>query len=179
MAFSVADLKLYFERAKPFIIVWCIVRVFFASGILGKAATAAAAAGLAFVCKSMPALVPGPFAVQLKKLDDMSSTSNKRLLLALGIDAAGIALALFEPRWLRVAAGGAGFAPVAAFVFQYVFSLPPVTAALALEESGILPQVVRVLPTATAGWAIKEGISSPRGLWSSIKAALAGVGIKL
>ena len=88
-------------------------------------------------------------------------------------------LALFEPRWLRMIVGGAGWAPVSTFVIQYVYSLIPVTAAAALEESGILPGFFRITPTATIAWALKEGISSPRGLWAAVKAAANGVGIKI
>ena len=56
-----ASVKLFLARAKPFLLVWLVIRVF-SSGFLGKTATAAAAAGLAFVCKTMPALVPAPAA---------------------------------------------------------------------------------------------------------------------
>jgi hypothetical protein len=49
----------------------------------------------------------------------------------------------------------------------------------ALEESGILPGFLRITPTATIAWALKEGISSPRGLWAAVKAAANGVGIKI
>lgn len=75
--------------------------------------------------------------------------------------------------------GGAGWAPVATFVIQYVYNLVPVTAVAALEESGILPSFLRITPTATIAWALKEGISSPRGLWAAVKSAANGVGIKL
>ena len=129
-------------------------------------------------------------------------------------------MALFEPRWLRVIVGGAGWAPVSTFVIQYVYSLIPLTAVreflltaavglfgksggderkrgeakknpkktskkklplqvAALEESGILPSFLRITPTATIAWALKEGISSPRGLWEAVKVAANGVGIKL
>ena len=50
-----ANVKLFLARAKPFFLVWLVIRVF-SSGFLGKTATAAA--GLAFVCKTMPAFVP-------------------------------------------------------------------------------------------------------------------------
>lgn len=85
-----ANLKLFLARAKPFFLVWLVIRVF-SSGFLGKTATAAAAAaaGLAFACKAMPALVPGPAAEQLRRIDALSATSNQRLLLSLGVDAVG------------------------------------------------------------------------------------------
>ena len=51
--------------------------------------------------------------------------------------------------------------------------------AAALEESGILPSFLRITPTATIAWALKEGISSPRGLWAAVKTAANGIGIKL
>ena len=83
-----ASVKLFLARAKPFLLVWLVIRVF-SSGFLGKTATAAAAAGLAFVCKTMPALVPAPAAEQLRRIDALSASSNQRLLLSLGVDAVG------------------------------------------------------------------------------------------
>ena len=83
-----ANVKLFLARAKPFFLVWLVIRVF-SSGFLGKTATAAAAAGLAFVCKTMPAFVPAKAAEQLRRIDALSATSNQRLLLSLGVDAVG------------------------------------------------------------------------------------------
>lgn len=102
-------------------------------------------------------------------------TPDERLLLAPGVDAAGVSLALLEPRWLRAVVGGAGFAPLAAFVVRCVFALPPVTAAAVLEEVG--PSFLRLAPTAVVGWEDKGGrVVAARAV---IKGALAGVGIKL
>lgn len=103
-----ANIKLYLERAKPFFLVWLVIRVF-SSGFFGKTATAAAAAGLAVVCKSLPSLVPAKAAEQLIRIDALSASSNQRLLLSLVVDAVGAFLALFEPRWLRTIVGGAGW----------------------------------------------------------------------
>jgi hypothetical protein len=103
-----ANIELFLARAKPFLLVWLVIRVF-SSGFLGKTATAAAAAGLAFASRAMPALVPARAAEQLKKIDTLSASSNQRLLLSLSVDAVGAFLALFEPRWLRMIVGGAGW----------------------------------------------------------------------
>ena len=83
-----ANVRLFLSKAKPFFLVWLVIRLF-SSGFLGKTATAAAAAGLALVCKSMPALVPAKAAEQLRRIDALSSSSNQRLLLSLGVDAVG------------------------------------------------------------------------------------------
>ena len=83
-----ANVRLFLSRAKPFFLVWLVIRVF-SSGFLGKTATAAAAAGMAFCCKTMPSLVPAKAAEQLRRIDALSASSNQRLLLSLGVDAVG------------------------------------------------------------------------------------------
>ena len=83
-----ANVRLFLSRAKPFFLVWLVIRLF-SSGFLGKTATAAAAAGLAFVCKTMPSVVPARAAEQLRRIDALSASSNQRLLLSLGVDAVG------------------------------------------------------------------------------------------
>jgi hypothetical protein len=52
--------------------------------------------------------------------------------------------------------------------------IPPLTALAAAEESGYI-NWARVIPTATVGWLVHQGIVSEEGLTGGLKAALRAV----
>lgn len=96
--------------------------------------------------------------------------------MSLAIDAVGAMLGAFEPKWMKTIVGGAGWGPVATFVIQYVYQIPPLTALSAMEESGYV-NWFRVVPTATVGWLMHQGFVDEHGLTEGFRrvARLAGL----
>ena len=80
-------------------------------------------------------------------------------------------LGAFEPKWLRTFVGGAGWGPVSTFLIGFVYQILPLTAIAAFEESGYLPWM-RMLPTATLGWAMHQGFVDQAGLTDGLKKVL-------
>lgn len=117
-----------------------------------------------------------PIRSSLDKLDAFTKDVSNRLALSVSIDAVGALLAAFEPRWLRTFVGGAGWGPVATFLIQFVYGIPPLTALAAAEESGYI-NWARVIPTATVGWLVHQGVVSEEGLTGGLKAVLRAVGL--
>lgn len=96
--------------------------------------------------------------------------------LSLAVDAIGAAIGAVEPRWLKAFVGGAGWGPIATFLVQYVYQIPPLTALAAAEESGYV-NWFRVVPTATIGWLLHQKFVDEAGLRAGLNRLRATVGL--